>query len=99
MRFRTGDPVRVRDLPTPGHVRTPGYVRGKVGRVEAVRRPYRVPEGLAYGGAGLPEQVLYLVGFEQRALWAGYPGGADDRLVLDLYEHWLEPAAAGPRGG
>ena len=53
---------------------------------------FRNPESLAYGGDGLPERPLYLVAFDQRELWPGYPGPDGDRLYLDLYEHWLEEA-------
>jgi hypothetical protein len=93
MRFRPGDAVRVRDDTPPRHHRTPGYVKGKVGRVEAVRGRFRNPESLAHGGDGLPEAPLYLVGFDQATLWPGYAGSPRDRLLLDLYEGWLEPAA------
>ena len=32
--FKSGDPVRVKTENRPGHVRTPAYVRGKLGWVE-----------------------------------------------------------------
>ena len=35
-RFKSGDPVRVKAQDKPGHVRTPAYVRGKLGWVERV---------------------------------------------------------------
>lgn len=92
MRYGRGDRVRVRDAPSAGHVRTPGYVKGKTGRVERVQGRFGNPESLAFGGDGLPEQPLYLVGFAQRELWPGYRGAPGDRLYLDLYEHWLEEA-------
>jgi hypothetical protein len=95
MRFRPGDAVRVRGDTPARHHRTPGYVKGKVGRVEAVRGRFRNPESLAQGGDGLPETPLYQVGFDQAALWSGYAGDPRDRLFVDLYEHWLEPAAGG----
>jgi hypothetical protein len=40
----------------------------------------------------LPRQPLYMVCFGQRELWETYGGGPNDRLCIDLYEHWLEPA-------
>ena len=90
-RFRPGERVRVRSEDRPGHVRTPGYVRGKMGRVESVLGEFRNPETLAYGETGLPERPLYKVSFRQVDLWEEYPGPADDELCMDIYEHWLEP--------
>jgi nitrile hydratase subunit beta len=91
-RFRTGERVRVRSEDRPGHVRTPRYVRGKLGRVESVHGEFHNPETLAYGETGLPERPLYKVSFRQVDLWEQYRGPADDELCMDIYEHWLEPA-------
>ena len=90
-RFEPGNRVRVLPEDKPGHVRTPSYVRGKTGRVEAVLGEFRNPESLAYGGSGRPERPLYKVSFRQADLWEDYPGSADDTLYMDIYEHWLEP--------
>ena len=90
-RFEPGDRVRVLSEDKPGHVRTPGYVRGKAGRVESVLGEFRNPESLAYGESGLPERPLYKISFRQVDLWEEYPGRADDELRMDIYEHWLEP--------
>ena len=90
--FRPGDAVRVKADERPGHVRTPTYVRGKLGSVERVHGEFRDPEHLAYGRNGLPCQPLYLVGFWQTDLWPQrYAESARDRLYVDIYEHWLEP--------
>ena len=94
--FRPGAAVRVRDLQTVGHIRTPFYVRGRRGRVERLQGRFPNPERRAYGEDGLPAVPLYLVSFRQSDLWPGYggrsPGSAADRLALDIFEHWLEPA-------
>jgi len=90
MTYHPGQRVRVRSDPSVGHVRTPGYVKGKSGRVERLHGAFRNPETLAYGGDGLPEQPLYLVRIDQRELWPGYGGGGSDGLLVDVYEHWLE---------
>lgn len=91
-RFREGSKVRVKDAMPAGHHRTPGYVKGKAGRVEAVYAAYRNPETLAYGGDGLPEQRLYRVGFAASDLWgARHQGAARDTISVDIYEHWLDP--------
>lgn len=75
----------------PGHVRTPSYLRGKSGWIEAVHGEFRNPESLAYGGDGLPTQPLYLVGFFQPHLWGTrHREPSTDKLFVDLYEHWLD---------
>jgi hypothetical protein len=90
--FHPGDRIRVRAEEKPGHVRTPGYVKGKTGRVASVLGEFRNPETLAYGDSGLPERPLYKVAFLQTDLWEEYAGSPDDTLHVDIYEHWLEPA-------
>jgi nitrile hydratase beta subunit-like protein len=90
-RFEPGDPVSVRSDEKTGHVRTPGYVKGKTGRIEEVLGVFEDPEILAYGGSGRPKKPLYKVGFRQTDLWEGYAGSTDDALYIDIYEHWLEP--------
>lgn len=89
-RFSPGDAVRVRTGAKPGHVRTPDYLKGKEGRVEAVLGAFPNPEDLAYGLSGEPERVLYKVGFVQGDLWPDYEGPAEEPLYADVYEHWLE---------
>jgi nitrile hydratase len=84
--------VRVAARPHEGHHRTPGYVKGKTGRVERVHASFTNPETRAYGGDGLPEQPLYRVAFAQRDLWPDYRGAAADSLYVDVFEHWLEEA-------
>lgn len=91
-RFKAGDRVRVRMALPAGHCRTPAYIRGKTGTVEVVHGVFRNPESLAYGGEGLPKQALYLVSFAQTDVWGRYAGPPQDRVLIDLYEHWLEPA-------
>ena len=53
-RFSPGDRVRVRADSTPGHIRTPVYIRGKRGVVRRIYGDFPNPEGLAYGQPGLP---------------------------------------------
>jgi nitrile hydratase len=89
-RFKPGDRVRVRFADPPGHIRTPFYVRGKPGWIEHYHGAFRNPEELAYAKDGLPRKPLYLVGFRQGDLWERYEA-ADDKLFVDIYEHWLEP--------
>ena len=92
MRFRAGMRVRVAARTHDGHHRTPGYVKGKTGRVERVHTSYTNSETRAYGTDGLPEQPLYLVGFAQLDVWPDYQGHAGDQIYVDVFEHWLEEA-------
>jgi nitrile hydratase subunit beta len=94
-RFSPGTAVRVRDLPVQGHMRTPGYIRGRQGWIERCHGQFADPEQRAYGSDGLPAKPLYLVRFRQADVWPGY-GPPSDSLVLDLFEHWLEPVTHGP---
>lgn len=92
MAFRPGERIRVRTTVPRGHCRTPWYLRGKEGVVEAGLGAFRNPEELAYHRDGLPEIELYRVRFRQARLWPDYGGGPSDTLLADIYEHWLEPA-------
>jgi hypothetical protein len=91
-KFKPGDQVRIRVGSPPGHFRTPTYVQGKIGRVETIHGAFRNPESLAYGGDGLPKQFLYLVCLDQTQVWEKYAAPPGDKLFIDIYEHWLEPA-------
>jgi len=93
--YEPGDRIRVVPAGKPGHVRTPSYLRGKSGWVEAVIGPFPNPEDLAYGLSGSPEKNLYKVGFKQEDLWEEYEGQTEDVLYADVYEHWLEPGEGG----
>jgi nitrile hydratase len=92
-RFRPGDAVTVRRAYPPGHIRTPHYIRGKSGVVERICGSFANPEELAYGRNGLPPQPLYRVRFAQSQVWPDYAGAAGDTIDIEIYEHWLEPAA------
>ena len=89
-RFATGDRVVVRRSESPGHIRTPYYVRGKHGVIERLCGAYPNPEELAYARSGLPKQPLYRVRFLQRDLWADYAGQPADVVEVEIYQHWLE---------
>jgi nitrile hydratase len=91
-RFRPGDRVKVLKEDRPGHIRTPYYIRGKTGWIERVYGEFLNPESLAFGGDGLPKRTLYLVAFNQADVWDRCEG-AKDKVLVDIYEHWLQPAA------
>ena len=89
-KYKIGDQVRIRvGVPTT-HFRTPEYIQGKHGRIDTLWGAYPNPESLAYVGDGLPAQPLYLVEFAHTALWRAYKCAANDKLLLDSYENWLE---------
>ena len=90
--FEGGARVRVRKVDSPGHIRTPHYIRGKTGTIERFVGYFRNPEELAYGRTGEPLRALYRVRFVQSQVWSDYAGAAVDTLDIDLYEHWLESA-------
>ncbi len=91
MRFKLGDRVSVKAVNPPGHVRTPFYIRGKVGTIEQLCGLYPNPEELAYGRSGLPAIPNYRVYFNQKEVWSDYKGHDEDGVCLEIYEHWLEP--------
>ncbi|MEI6114261.1 MAG: SH3-like domain-containing protein [Burkholderiales bacterium] len=91
-RLTSGLRVRVLAREPEPHCRTPYYLRGAEGRVTEVVGRYHDPSMLAYHKPGLPMRWLYRVQFRQADLWPGYAGGANDSVVADLYEHWLEAA-------
>lgn len=89
--LRIGDVVSVRNETPSHHHRTPWFVKGKTGRIASISGPFFNPESRAHGGDGLPKQRLCSVEFRQVDLWGKrYSENAGDRLLVDVYEHWLE---------
>ena len=93
-RFQPGDTVAVRVDNPGGHFRTPKYIQGQTGRVHKLCGVFPNPESLAFGGDGQPAQPLYRVEFLQAQVWSGYDGPGSDKIYVDIYQHWLEPAPA-----
>ncbi|WP_442582195.1 SH3-like domain-containing protein [Mesorhizobium sp. ASY16-5R] len=91
-RFRIGDRVGVSTRRQAGHVRTPNYVKGKTGRILDVRGAFLNPELLAQGEPGLPRRYLYRVEFDWHEVWRDASTSSADRIIVDIYEHWLLPA-------
>ena len=93
MMFAPGTAVRVRDdwPETRGrvHIRTPHYLRGVQGTVVRRFGAFPNPEDLAFGRPAA-NRMLYHVAFAQPAVWQ--EGRDGDELLVELYEHWLEPA-------
>jgi nitrile hydratase len=90
-RFKVGDHVRVKDDDRPGHLRTPFFLRGKIGWIEERLGECLNPETLAYGKDGMPKRALYKVGFRFRDVW-GQSASGTDKVYADIMEHWLDPA-------
>ena len=93
-RFNVGDRVVVKRRFPPGHRRTPHYIRGKTGEIERICGAFPNPEELAYGFDGEPKKVLYRVRFAQKEVWPDYEGPQCDIIEMEIFEHWLEAAAA-----
>jgi len=94
-RFKPGDRIRVRNINPPGHTRCPRYVRGRLG---VVRRDYGIyvfPDTNAHR-AGENTQHVYSVEFDARELWGE---NARDRVLIDLWEDYLEPGGEGRTRG
>ncbi len=67
-RFKPGDRVQVQVDMATGHHRTPEFIQGKTGAVEALHGTFQNPD---QGGSAGPEQPLYLVSFPQTHIWTG----------------------------
>jgi nitrile hydratase subunit beta len=90
--FKVGERVRVKEMFSPGHIRTPWYTRGQFGVIERLCGVFGNPEELAYARAGTPRQPLYRVRFALTDLWTDYTGPSHDSIEIEIYQHWLEPA-------
>jgi nitrile hydratase len=88
--FEPGDRVRVREDYVPGHVRMPGYIRGKTGVVVGVSPPYPFPDAHAHG-IRAQDEPTYDVRFKTEELW---PESSDSALVhVGVFESYLERQA------
>lgn len=72
----------------PAHIRTPHYVRGKLGTVARHLGEFPNPEDIAFGRPA-PRRALYHVAFPVREIW---PDAEGDEILIEIYEHWLEAA-------
>lgn len=89
-RFAVGDAVRTRAGAVPHHTRLPGYVRGRVGRVERLHGCHVFPDSHAQD-LGEQPQWLYTVAFDGDTLWG--TGAAPGLVVsVDAWESYLAPA-------
>ena len=81
--------VRVKTLAPPGHVRTPFYLRGKMGEVERDLGEFGNPEHQAYGHLG-DRKPLLRVRFTMEEIWGEAAENPQDTLDAEIYAHWLE---------
>lgn len=89
-RFAVGDAVRTRAQAAPHHARLPGYVRGKVGRIERLHGPHVFAESNAQS-LGEQPQPLYTVVFDGATLW-GATAQPGLTVSIDAWDSTLEPA-------
>jgi nitrile hydratase len=88
-RWKIGDRVRVRNDHVPGHVRMPGYIRGKRGVVVGVSPAYPFPDAHAHA-VPAEDEPTYDVRFRSEDLW---PDSAEPALVhAGVFESYLEKA-------
>ena len=86
-RFSVGDRVKVRTDNVPGHVRMPGYIRGKAGVVVGESPAYPFPDAHAHGVEAADEPT-YDVRFSVEDLW---PNSADPAFVhVGVFQSYLE---------
>src|SRR6187455_337139 len=86
-KLKIGDKVKVRTEHIPGHVRAPGYVRGKTGVVVGVSPAYPFPDAHAHG-IDAEDEPTYDVRFNAEELW---PNSADPAQVhVGVFESYLE---------
>jgi nitrile hydratase len=89
--FHVGQRVRIADRTPPVHHRVPGYAKGQCGVIERVCGLHGQPEKFIRGD-GQPPQRIYRVRMPQNELWQDYRGTAHDKLEIEIFENWLEPA-------
>jgi nitrile hydratase len=86
-RFEPGERVRVREDYVPGHVRMPGYIRGKRGVVVGASPAYPFPDAHAHG-IEAQDEPTYDVRFRTEDLW---PESSDRALVhVAVFQSYLE---------
>jgi nitrile hydratase len=85
--FQPGERVRVRADHVPGHVRMPGYIRGKTGVVVSESPAYPFPDAHAHG-VEAQDEPTYDVQFNSEELW---PGSADRASIyVAVFQSYLE---------
>ena len=72
-----------------GHIRMPGYIRGKIGVVVSESPAYPLPDAHAHG-VNAEDEPTYDVRFRSEDLW---PKGCESSLVhVGVFQSYLERA-------
>ncbi len=87
MSFAPGDPVRTSPANPAGHNRLPRYLRGKRGRIVALRGSFPLAD-LRAEGRPAPDEPLYTVAFSAAEVW-GPDAEPRETLHADLWESYL----------
>jgi nitrile hydratase len=86
--FKPGDSVTVKDLHPKGHVRLPGYLKGKSGIIERYNGYYDIHDHERFDEPLPPPLPLYAVSFDRHDIWG--PESEPGRIVADIWEHYLQ---------
>lgn len=89
-RFVVGDHVRTIASDPLGHTRLPRYARGRVGRIESLRREQALPDATVRDAGRGVRVPVYGVAFHMDELW-GADAEAGAELVMELWETYLLP--------
>ena len=89
--FAVGQRVRTRSTPVAHHTRLPGYVRGRVGTVQALHGAHVFADTHAHGQGEQP-QWLYTVAFNGAELWGAQGTEPCLTVSIDAWEPYLEAA-------
>ena len=92
-KFKVGDPVVVRELPVLFYTRTPEYVRGARGQIDAVAYESPAPEDETWDIPDATPEWFYVVRFSMAELWNDFNGPPADSLRTEIPERWLEAAS------
>ena len=90
-RFTPGDAVHARNINPRGHTRLPRYVRGRNGVIDRMQGVFVFPDSNAKL-AGEDPQTLYSVCFTAGELWGDDAPHPADKVYVDMWDSYLEPA-------
>ena len=91
LNFEIGQRVKVLAQVPGGTTRTPFFIRGKKGVIVTAHGPVGNPRALSYGNRRAPKVPLYGVSFHMAHLYDEDPDILTDRVIVDVWEDWLEP--------
>lgn len=91
LKYAIGQRVHVLVQVPGGTTRTPFFIRGKKGVIVSSHGPVGNPRELSYGKRDAPKVPLYGVSFHMAHLYDEDPDILTDRVIVDVWEDWLEP--------